>query len=498
MAGVRGRLDALSRTRRRTILGIGIVVYLAMLGGLVLVASGGGRPGVAAGSMLVIATALPALARLRRDPLDAPGLWAGAAALTFGALSLLWIGEPNIPPPGIDRDDVSRALLLVAGGVAACSLGALVVARPRRRAPLVVAPEHLPPPRLLVGLFLVGGAGLVAGMLLGAVGFDADAGETSGILPFAQFITQLGGLGFLVIGVTAVAAFTSRSSVYVRLLVVFMAVQVAGGFVAGYKSQSLAPLLLSGLVYVAARQRVPWRALAITAGVTVLVLVPANSVYRTVLRPNPNVGAPPATPLTVAQDTLAYAKFRFRLIDHVALIDDRTPDVYAHGNGNRYVLLPALVIVPRPLWPDKPILNDGLEFSHTYWEIPVNTETATPLTQPGDLLRNFGPGGVMVGLALWGAFLGAVLAAQRHWRSPRVEWLYLVFVVTVVGYVESDIPQLVAGAAKTLFVAAVIAWLLLPGRAGPAGHVTLRRWAGSLNPVGLAVNASWRTTISRR
>ncbi len=52
--------------------------------------------------------------------------------------------------------------------------------------------------------------------------------------------------------------------------------------------------------------------------------------------------------------------------------------------------------------------------------------------------------------------------------------------MTVVGYVESDIPQLVAGAAKTLFVAALIAWLLLPGRTvvqltSPSG-----RWARSL------------------
>ena len=473
-----------------------LVVYLSVLAGMALLALEGGRLGVGAGSLLVIATALPAVARLATDPLDAVGLWAAVAALTFGALSLLWLGNPNIPPPGVDRDDISRALLLVAGGVAAASLGALLIARPRTREPLSLAPRDLPPVRLLVALFLVGGAGLAAGMVLGAVGFDADTAQASGILPFAQFIAQVGGLGLLVIGVTAVAAFTSGSRAYTRVLVAFLAIQVVGGFVAGYKSQSLAPLLLTGLVYVAVRQRLPVRALALTAGVTLLVLVPANSVYRTVLRPNPNVGAPPATPLTVAADTLAYVKFRFRLIDHVALIDDRTPEMYAPGNGDRYSLLPALVLVPRPLWRDKPVLDDSLEFSHTYWEVPVNTETATPLTQPGDLLRNFGPTGIFAGLALWGMLLGAVLAATRRWSSPRVQWLYLVFIVTVVVYVESDIPQLVAGAAKTLFVAALIAWLLLPGRAGPAGYVRLRRSAHSLRPTARATGLR-RTTMTR-
>ena len=61
---VRRRLDALSRTRSRTILGAGIVVYVALLGALGSATSGGGRLGVAAGSLLVITTALPAVARL--------------------------------------------------------------------------------------------------------------------------------------------------------------------------------------------------------------------------------------------------------------------------------------------------------------------------------------------------------------------------------------------------------------------------------------------------
>src|SRR5688572_25457093 len=103
-------------------LGLATVAYVAVLGGLALATSGGGRLGVGAGSLLVVATALQAIARLRADPLDAPGVWAAVAAMTLGALSLLWLGTPKIPAPGVDRDDVSRALLLVAAGVAAASL----------------------------------------------------------------------------------------------------------------------------------------------------------------------------------------------------------------------------------------------------------------------------------------------------------------------------------------------------------------------------------------
>lgn len=240
----------------------------------------------------------------------------------------------------------------------------------------------------------------------------------------AQALTQLAAVGSLAVAVCAMAAFGADSRPHLRLLAVLLPLQLVGGFLVGYKSQILAPVILTGLVYVVCRRRVPWRGGAAVLAATVLVLIPANIAYRNFLRPPPNQAAR-SVPVAIVADTWEYLTVRFRLIDHVALIDDRTPELFPYANRSRYVTLPALVALPRAVWPDKPILDDGLEFSHTYWEIPPAIRTSTPLTQVGDLLRNFGVTGALVGMLLWGVVVGGLARWRARRRSPRVELLFL-------------------------------------------------------------------------
>jgi hypothetical protein len=180
---------------------------------------------------------------------------------------------------------------------------------------------------------------------------------------------------------------------------------------------------------------------------------------------------PTATSLSkAARDAYDYAFTRFRSIDSVALIVARTPSPYPYASGTEYELLPALILVPRAIWPGKPALVSGADFSHTYWQIPAGIRTSTPITGVGDLYRNFGRAGVAVGMLIWGVFVAAWTWSYRRWRSPRFDLVYLYSVVFAVTYVESDLPSLVATAAKTLPIAALIAWLLLPGRSSPPGY----------------------------
>ncbi len=460
-------------------------MYLASLTGLVLLTAAGGRLGVAAGSLLVLGVTASTVYRLRRDGLDAPGLYAALAGVMFGGLSLLWLGTPAIPAPGIRSDHVSAALIVVAAGLAAAGAGAAATGRAKPRAPLRFNSDNVPGITVIALLFLVGAVGLAATLAFGAAGYQAAGGASGRVLPFAQALIQAGGLGSLVVTACALIAFGTGSRPHMRLLPIMVVVQVAGGFAVGYKHQSVLPVLLCLLAYISCGNRLPRRTVAALVAGTALLLVPANLLYRQTLR-DPVGGTTPksGTPVRILEETVRYGTVRFRLIDHVALINARTPSVYSRPSGRRYTLLPALVLIPRAIWPDKPILNDGLEFSHTYWEVPVGVTTATPLTQPGDLLRNFGPVGVVLGLAGWGVLLGLLTAACRRWRSPRVEMLYLVSLMTLVVWVETDFPQLLAGALKTMATAGVVAWLLLPGRRVEAGHLRLadllRRFRSSI------------------
>lgn len=424
-----------------------------------------------AGSTLVVLVGLPGLARLRSDPLDGVGLYTAVAVMSFGILSLLWLGSPAIPAPGVGPDEISEALLIVAFGLGAFLAAAIAVCRPCIRPRLRFSARGGAPPALLVLLFGVGGLTTAAGLMLGVIGYASTTGGPVALLPSAQVFAQGSVLGSLVVLACALQAFGAGDQRARRLLPWLLVAQVAVGFASGFKGQALLPVVYVGIAYVTCAAVVPWRPLALLAIVVVGVLLPANLVYRSALR-----GADGSTPREVislaAQNTTA----RFRLIDHVALINARTPSVYAYGDGTRYLYLPLLIAVPRALWPEKPILDDGIRFSQTYWEIPPISRTSTPLTQVGDLVRNFGVVGVPIGLAIWGAVVAGFLALCRRLSSPRVEMVYLVSLVAWVTYIEGDLPTLVAAASRSMPVVVAVAWLLMPGRHQAAGYRVMLDW----------------------
>jgi len=446
---------------------------------------GDGGLAVVSGCALVLLACAPVAARLRRDPLDPPGIYIALSGACYGVMSLAWLGDPPaIPAPGVDQSHVAEALVLVAGGLLAFSIAARLGAGRVRPRPRLTGGEHEPIPLLLLlGLFAIGAAGLGIGLLIGAVGFNNDAGAAAGVLAYGQLFAQLSLLGALAIGAFALWVFRGHDR-YRWLLFGLMACQAVGGFATGYKQQALLPVLLVGVAYVSCRGRIPWRAVAVAGALGILVLLPATMLYRSILRPDaPGASSSVRTPAGLVGETSDYLNVRFRLVDSVALIQTRTPAVYPYGNGRRYTLLPALVVLPRAVWSDKPILNDGVEFSRTYWEVPPTITTATPLTQAGDLYRNFAWQGVLLGMAAWGLLVGLFARLNGARRSPRMELLWLVALVQVVPFVDSDLPQLIAGTSRTLLLAAIVAWLALPGASGPTGFARLVQ-AGARVPRG--------------
>ncbi len=426
----------------------------------------GGSFGVAAGSLLVVAVGLPFLRRLRRDGLDPPAVYVLMTVITFGLMSGIWLtARPFTAPPGLGRDDVAHALLLVSVGVAAFCLGARLLGPAQPRKPLVMDAEASPQATFLLLLFGVSAGALLIGLVIGATGYTAALDRSPALAASSQLIVQLGAIGPMAILAAALTCFATPERRFRRLVPLLLAVQALVGFASGFKGQSVIPFIFVGLAFIACRGRVPWRPVVVLGAVVVIVLLPANAVYRATLRPAVGVERD-NSPRALVRDAYIYGSSRFRYIDHVALIEARTPSLYEYGSGARYVWLPALVAVPRVIWSAKPILDDGLEFSHTYWDIPLAIKTSTPLTQIGDLYRNFAWPGVIAGLAVWGLVVAAFGAACRRWRSPRTEMVLIYALVTAVPYVESDLPQLIAAATRSLPVAAACAWLLLPGRGG--------------------------------
>lgn len=473
----RGALLPLGPSERRRTLSVLMLPLAALLAALAL---SSGRMAVMGGVALVGLAAAPTLARLRSEPLDAPGLYAAATFLTFGVTGLAWLGTPEGPGPGLDQAEVGRALAVVALGIAAFGGGARLAGpdRPSSR-PAVGATPRL---GVLATAYAVALVAIGAGFVLGTYGYVADVGAGQSAGAWTSFVAATGSVTILAV---ALAWLTSRERRFGVLLVALLLVQVPIGFVAGVKGESLIAPVLVGLAYVLYRRRIPWKAAATGVAVTFFVLVPANEAYRISLRSPGGASAGTIAHLLTdpglyrpdrsVDNAVAYGFTRFRHIDHVALVVRYTPEEFAFGDGSHYYLLPLFVFVPRAVWSDKPVLDVAAQFSRTYWQIPPSIRTSQPVTQVGDLFRNFGLLGVAAGLFVWGILLSLWTRFWRMRRSPRLDLVYLYAMVVGVLYVESDLPFIIATTARSLPLAAVLGWLLLPGRAGEPGYVTLRR-----------------------
>ena len=77
-------------------------------------------------------------------------------------------------------------------------------------------------------------------------------------------------------------------------------------------------------------------------------------------------------------------------------------------------------LIPRFLWQDKPVATDPYKYGDLYFNYGENAFTLTPM---GDLLRNFGPIGVPLGMIILGIFLRLIYSSLREnqefsfWRA---------------------------------------------------------------------------------
>jgi hypothetical protein len=70
--------------------------------------------------------------------------------------------------------------------------------------------------------------------------------------------------------------------------------------------------------------------------------------------------------------------------------------------------------IPRFIWSDKPLLSDARSYSDLYFDFGDNSFAITPM---GDLLRNFGPIGVPLGMIFIG-FLARIIYATLIEDQP--------------------------------------------------------------------------------
>jgi hypothetical protein len=442
--------------------------------------------GIWSGVLLVLAAGAPTAIRLRRHPLDPPALYAISTMVLLGLTSLAWLGEPIKPGPGLNQADVAEALRLVAVGLALFGVGAwLVSPRADNASNGAHGDFSAPSSAALLTTFGVSLVGIVIAFALGTYSYISDPAAVARGASFNQILDVVGIIGNFVVIATAVSYYATSEPRLLRLLVLFATMQMTIGFVGGSKGPALLPLLFVLGAYVLARRRLPLMPIALVTFFFFIVVIPTNLSYREGVRVQSlapgealqaAVGAPLELELTaIAENARDYVTTRFRSIDSVALIIDQTPSTFPYARGENYALLPAIAVIPRALWPDKPELDATAEFTQTYAQRPAKIRSSTQLTQIGDLYRNFGYIGVFVGMLGVGLLVGGANRAFQRYRSPRADALLIYTALTVIIYTDAYIPGLLATASKTLPAMALTAWLLLPGPSSPPGYLRLLR-----------------------
>ena len=399
--------------------------------------------------------------------------WWSAA---FGLASATWWWDQVGTPSQIQRDFVIRALALMALGSIVMVAGYRLAGE--RAGSFVGRPIHLfvadrssvtrtwASPLFLYGLSLIGKIALLA--TTGGIGYLASTDATAG--PATQIFSILAQCGPIALLVAGQQVWHERRPQALFSLMVVLAAELGFALVSGVKQDSVVVGLALLLPWMTARKRVPVFFIATGLFLFIFVLTPFNQNYRELVRGN---GAQASTgqAFSIAPSVLTKtlsgifdpgnrseaqtnAFQRVREIDNVAIILQRTPSQVPYRSASDLLMAPLTSIVPRAVWPGKPVLDGAYRFSSEYYLLPTSVKTSSAVTIPGDLYRHGGLILFVVGMAGLGFAIRMVDNVLRSGTTAPLAILFLI-VFPLVGKAEIEAVALLAS-----IPTAVVVWLL--------------------------------------
>lgn len=406
---------------------------------------------------------------------------------TFGLATITWSAPAEGSAARISVTYVVPAVWLVMAATAVWTAGYLsgpprFVVRPAQRAMSAMSRHRIPrirspwTPWLLFGIALVARAMSTA--TTGSFGYVGDAG--TGILAlsgYRQLFTALGLFAPLGVAAAAIQVFgEDRRSARFTLAVLFLA-EIVIGALGGGKQSFIVAVLAVLIPFGAARLRVP-RLAVLAAGVVFLILVvPFNQGYRTTVRSDVNLTVAQAfsaapevldeslriasNPGTLSE-SFGYFFTRVRLIDIPALILQRTPDQIAYRSVNEILVAPAIGLVPRAIWPGKPVLDTGYQFAQTYYGTS-DAFSSSAITPQGDLYRHGGWLVLLVGMTFLGMLTRLLDSVFSVSKNPHAIFFVLLLFPAFVK-MEIDMVSLLASLPATLVMAAVAVYVAFQPR----------------------------------
>jgi hypothetical protein len=250
-------------------------------------------------------------------------------------------------------------------------------------------------------------------------------------------------------------------------LAVLLLVELAFGAAAGGKGSFIIAVLSVAIPFSAARRKLPRASLLALAFVFLVIVIPFNQAYRaqarsgtTTLTTSQAVGAAPGilsqtlsghSMLTVVPQSVGYLMQRLREIDSPAMIMQRAPDQVGFVSPLQLAEGPVVDMVPRALWPGKPILVTGYLFSQQFFGLSPGTYTATADTMIGGMYWHGGWIPLLAGMFVFGSGVRLLDEILDVYANPHATFLVLlIFPSLVTG--EEDWQAITSAIPATIFV----------------------------------------------
>ena len=395
----------------------------------------------------------------------------------FGLATLTWSETQTSAAAEIAVSSVLRALWLVAVGMTCLAIGyAIGLGHPVRR----LAVRGVEALRGRFGdtvrsrlapwvLYTIGIAARIASTATtGRFGYVGDVSSAvSTATGYGQYLSDLSLLAPLGVCAAALQVYRERlPGTRLSLAVLFLS-ELAFGAAAGGKESFVIAILALVIPMSAARRHLP-KVAALGCFVAFLIIViPFNQAYRNVARgggetltASQAISAAPGilqqtlmsqNPIKVLPNSVIYLTQRIREIDSPAIVMQRTPGQIAYSSPAQLIEAPLLDMVPRAVWPSKPILATGYQFSQQYFELSASLYTSSAITPVGDLYRHGGWISVIAGMFLLGCVVRLLNDVLDVRSNPHAIFLVLLLFPTLVNG-EQDWATLLASVPATLLI----------------------------------------------
>ena len=321
-------------------------------------------------------------------------------------------------------------------------------------------------------------------VLTGHFGYVGDvAASVTTASGYAQYLAVAGECVPLAVMAAAIRAYRTRTlGAWVVLAVIFGAA-IAAGAVAGGKESFVVAILAVIIPRTIVHRRLPVGGIVAAIVIFLLIIIPFNQAYRTsargtvTLSTGQAVAAAPAIASQVVASDLSPAVFgqsvsylakRIRTIDTPAIIMQRTPSEIPYANPAQLLISPVVGLIPRIVWPGKPILAPGYRISQEYYQLPPQIYTSSNVTPEGDLYRHGGWFPLILGMFVLGCLIRILDEAADLRRGVHGAFLIILLFPDIVQ-AGSDCTTLLAGIPGMVLLWLAVVTTSFARRSAPAG-----------------------------